>query len=157
MAAIVLEHGGDEDLAVAGLLHDAVEDAGGNETLALIRSKFGDRVANVVNECSDTDEEPKPPWKQRKEAYLAHLAEASTDALLVSAADKLHNSRSILMDLATVGPKLWERFSGGREGTIWYYQSLVDSYGTSDRVPPALMHQIEHTVAAINELAQRDL
>jgi (p)ppGpp synthase/HD superfamily hydrolase len=93
VSALVLEAGGDEDLAIAALLHDAVEDQGGAPTLQIIRRMFGDRVANVVMECSDTDREPKPPWRERKERYLTHLLSASADALLVSMADKLHNAR----------------------------------------------------------------
>ena len=95
VSALVLEAGGDEDLAIAALLHDAVEDQGGPPTLQTIRRMFGDRVADVVMECSDTDREPKPLWRERKEQYLAHLLSASTDALLVSIADKLHNARSV--------------------------------------------------------------
>src|SRR6266853_3455026 len=91
VASLALEHGGDEDVAIAALLHDAVEDQGGRPTLQTIRRMFGDRVATVVMECSDTDREPKPPWRERKERYLAHLPSASADALLVSIADKLHN------------------------------------------------------------------
>lgn len=154
VAAIVLEHGGDEDLAIAGLLHDAAEDAGGRDTLELIRHEFGDRVAKVVDECTDTYETPKPDWRPRKEAYLAHLPDTSTDGLLVSAADKVHNARSILMDLETYGPALFERFNGKQEGTLWYYRALADAYRRSGRVPEALLREIETTVDDICRLAK---
>ena len=125
VTAIVLENGGDEDLAIAALLHDAVEDQGGAETLAEIQRRFGDRVADIVDACSDTDEIPKPPWRERKEAYLAHLQSASPDVLLVSLSDKLHNARSILMNYRALGPALWERFNAGKDGQLWYYRELV--------------------------------
>jgi len=120
VSAIVLEAGGDEDLAIAALLHDAVEDRGGPPTLKTIRRMFGERVANVVMECSDTDREPKPPWRERKEQYLAHLSSASSDALLVSIADKLHNARSVLADYRRHKENLWMRFNFERTGSkIW--------------------------------------
>ena len=154
VAAIVLEHGGDEDLAIAGLLHDAVEDQGGADSLTRIRAEFGDRVADVVDACSDTDQMPKPPWRERKEAYLRHLATADSDTFLVSAADKLHNSRSILMDLRTQGEDVWTRFSGGKDGSLWYYRALADAYRRSGRIPEALLREIETTVDDICRLAK---
>ncbi|MBV8049808.1 MAG: HD domain-containing protein [Acidobacteriaceae bacterium] len=124
VAAIVLEAGGDEDLAIAALLHDAVEDQGGQPTLETIRQKFGDRVAGVVSECSDTDIEPKPPWRARKEAYIEHLATGSADAVLVSLADKLHNARTILADFRAVGDQVWKRFRASKAEVLWYYREL---------------------------------
>ena len=112
VSALVLENGGSEDEAIAGLLHDAVEDQGGPATLELIRQEFGDVVAEMVSALSDTDEIPKPPWGARKEAYLRHLEDATPAVLRVSAADKLHNVRSILRDYAVFGEDLWNRFSG---------------------------------------------
>src|SRR3954453_14188516 len=111
VAGLVLEGGGDEDAAVAALLHDAVEDAGGPPTLAAIRAQFGEHVADVVAACSDTDEEPKPPWRARKQAYLDHLRsdDLPDGALLVSLADKLHNARAIGADLRAHGAALWRR------------------------------------------------
>ena len=131
VAALVIESGCDEDTAIAALLHDAVEDQGGLETLAEIRNRFGDRVAGIVDSCSDAYELPKPPWKGRKEAYLAHLPEATPEARLVSLADKLHNARSILHDLHN-GENIWEKFNGGKEGTLWYYRSLVEIFRNLD-------------------------
>lgn len=125
-AALALEHGGDEDEAIAALLHDAIEDQGGEATRRAIRRRFGARVAAIVDECSDADTVPKPPWRERKENYIAHLAAASPSARLVCACDKLHNARTILADLERHGEALWERFRGGREGTLWYYRAIAD-------------------------------
>ncbi len=107
VAAIVLEDGGDEDEAVAALLHDAVEDQGGKATLQVIRKRFGDRVAGIVAGYTDSDETPKPPWRERKEKYIAHLRHAPHEVLRVSVADKLHNARAILRDLRKHGERLW--------------------------------------------------
>ncbi len=133
VCAIVLENGGDEDQAIAALLHDAMEDQGGAPTLELVRAEFGDRVAGIVKECSDNEGEPKPPWRERKEAYIAHVPELSEDARLVSLADKLHNARSILNDYRREGESLWSRFNGKREGTLWYYGALRDKYAALER------------------------
>jgi (p)ppGpp synthase/HD superfamily hydrolase len=128
VASVVLEAGGDEDLAIAALLHDVVEDCGGAPMLQKVRKQFGARVAKVVEGCTDTDTYPKPPWRERKEQYLEHLKHADADTRLVSAADKLNNVRSILSDYREVGEFVWERFSGGREGTLWYYRALLDEF-----------------------------
>ena len=125
VAALALEYGADEDEAIAAVLHDAVEDQGGRSTLDFINWCFGDRVAAIVQQCSDADVLPKPPWKGRKELYLAHLEDVGPSTLLVSACDKLHNARAILADLRTVGDAIWGRFNGGRDGTLWYYRSLI--------------------------------
>jgi len=128
VAAIALEHGATEDEAMGALLHDAPEDAGGAPILDEIHKRFGPAVSDIVAGCSDTFETPKPPWRHRKEAYIAHLEGASPSVLLVSAADKLHNVRSITSDYREIGEALWARFTGGREGTLWYYRSLADSF-----------------------------
>jgi (p)ppGpp synthase/HD superfamily hydrolase len=128
VAGIVLEAGGDEDLAIAALLHDVVEDCGGVPVLKEIRRRFGKRVAHVVEGCTDSDETPKPPWRQRKEEYLKHLRNADRDTRLVSAADKLHNARSILTDYREIGEQVWERFAGQRAGTLWYYRALAKEF-----------------------------
>jgi (p)ppGpp synthase/HD superfamily hydrolase len=125
VASLVLEDGGDEEQAIAALLHDAPEDQGGRETLEAIRQRFGDRVADIVHGCTDTYETPKPPWRQRKEDYLEHLKIAPVEVRRVSLADKLHNARSILTDLLRSGEDVWERFNGGKDGTLWYYRSLL--------------------------------
>lgn len=134
VTSIVIDDGGSEEEIIAALLHDGPEDAGGEETLARIREEFGDEVAEIVDHLSDTFEDPKPPWKARKELYLAELEVLPVDdfgrkVLRVSLADKLHNVRSIRLDLEGVGEKVWDRFNGGKEGSLWYYQSLSDIYG----------------------------
>jgi (p)ppGpp synthase/HD superfamily hydrolase len=128
VASLVLEAGGDEDLAIAALLHDVVEDCGGAPMLNKVHRQFGSRVAKIVEGCTDTDKYPKPPWRERKEYYLEHLKSADADTRLVSAADKLNNVRSILSDYRKIGESVWERFNGGRDGTLWYYRSLLDEF-----------------------------
>ena len=125
VAGMVAEMGGNEDEIIAALLHDAAEDQGGRETLEVIRRNFGPGVADTVAGCSDTFETPKPPWKSRKEEYIAHLATATQSTLLVSLADKIHNARSIVFDLRQQGPGVFEKFQGAREGTLWYYRSIA--------------------------------
>jgi (p)ppGpp synthase/HD superfamily hydrolase len=131
VSAIVLEHGGTEDQAIAALLHDAAEDHGGQARADAIRAEFGDTVADIVIACSDSlveDAGDKAPWWQRKVAYLDELAEEPVDAALVSAADKLHNARSILADYLVKGDELWSRFNSaaGRGGSLWYYARLAE-------------------------------
>lgn len=128
VASLVLEAGGNEDLAVAALLHDVVEDCGGAPMLKEVRRRFGRRVAEIVAGCTDADSYPKPPWRERKEKYLRRLEKADADTKLVSAADKLNNVRSILSDYRAVGESIWARFNGGREGTLWYYRALLDEF-----------------------------
>lgn len=128
VCALVLEHGGDEEQAIAALLHDAAEDQGGEPTLENIRDRFGERVARLVSDLSDTFESPKPPWRERKQAYLAHLPLADPDSWLISLADKVHNARTILADYDRVGAKIWGRFTERRSGTLWYYRSLVEAF-----------------------------
>lgn len=128
VTAIALENGADEDQAIAALLHDAVEDQGGAERLLDIRTRFGERVAQIVADCTDTDVEPKPPWRERKEAYIAGLADKPITSLEVSLADKTHNAGAINTDLRAEGEVVWERFTGRKEGTLWYYRSLADTF-----------------------------
>jgi (p)ppGpp synthase/HD superfamily hydrolase len=128
VAAIALEHGANEDEAIAAVLHDAVEDQGGAITAQRIHEEFGAKVVDIVLACSDTDVMPKPPWRARKEAYIAHVRSAGPSVRLVSAADKLHNARSLVADYREVGEALWDRFTGGRDGSLWYYRSLVDAF-----------------------------
>lgn len=151
VAALVLEAGGDEDLAIAALLHDAVEDQGGLETLALIREQYGDRVAFVVKSCSDAYTLPKPPWKIRKKEYLAHLRLSTADVRLVSLADKLHNSRCILRDMQVSDESIWDKFKGGKEGTLWYYRSLIDVFEKFER--NFLLDELKRVVNQIEALA----
>jgi len=128
VASLVLEAGGDEDLAIAALLHDVVEDCGGAPMLTEVRRRFGVRVAHVVDGCTDADSYPKPPWRERKEKYIRHMTRADADTRLVSAADKLNNVRSILSDYRAIGESVWSRFNGGREGTLWYYRTLLQVF-----------------------------
>jgi (p)ppGpp synthase/HD superfamily hydrolase len=129
VAGLVINDGGSEAQAIAALLHDAVEDQGGPATLDEIRANFGDEVARIVDECSDTDEKPKPPWLDRKRKYIEHLAEVGDDTLLVSVADKLDNARSMLRDYHSHGPSLWERFNRKNpQDHLWYYGELLKAY-----------------------------
>lgn len=152
VAALVIEAGGDEETAIAALLHDAVEDQGGRPMLERIRARFGQAVAEIVEACSDADVIPKPPWRQRKEAYVAAVAHKSQAALMVSVADKVHNAAAILNDYERIGEQLWPRFTGGRDGTLWYYRALVDAF--QDRAPPLLWQRLEDIVCAIEARAQ---
>lgn len=152
VAATVIEYGGDEDQAIAALLHDAVEDQGGREQLERIRHRFGERVAAIVEACTDSFEqgEHKEEWRQRKEKYLAAIAGKPRDALLVSAADKLHNATAILEDYRVEGEALWPRFKGGRE-SLWYYASLVDAL--RGRADARLHRRLEAAVRELHALA----
>ena len=151
VAAIVGENDGTENEVVAALLHDAPEDRGGKDRLKDIRARYGDEVAKIVDGCTDTYEDPKPEWRPRKEAYLAHVAEAPPSVRLVSAAEKLHNARSILADLRAVGNELWDRFNGGREGTLWYYRALVEAYTGVSSNP--IVEELDRVVREIEALA----
>ena len=150
VASIVGESGGTEDEVVAALLHDAPEDRGGKERLRDIRERFGDEVAEIVVGCTDTYEDPKPEWRPRKEAYVAHVATAPASVRLVSAADKLHNARSILADLRSLGDELWDRFTGGKEGTLWYYRALVEAYAEASANP--VVEELDRVVQEIEAL-----
>lgn len=151
VSGIALEHGADEDEAIAALLHDAVEDCGGTPVLADIRQRFGDRVADIVSACSDTDVTPKPPWQARKEAYLAHLKDAPASVRLVSAADKLHNARAILADYRQIGEALWSRFNASKAQTLWYYRALVEAFDAHGAT--ALVQELDRTVTEIEHRA----
>jgi (p)ppGpp synthase/HD superfamily hydrolase len=131
----VIEYGGDEDMAIAALLHDAVEDQGGLPRLREIRRKFGKRVAHIVDGCTDTYTEPKPPWMDRKRAYVRRVAEESAEVQFVSAADKLSNARETLHDLRVHGDEVFDRFAGKKEGTLWYYRALVEEFGKAGSSP----------------------
>ena len=158
VAALVLEHGGDEDAAISGLLHDAIEDSSdGTATEARIRREFGAEVADTVVGCSDAIAVPgevKAPWRERKERYIRHVHdEASPAVLLVSACDKLHNARSIVADLRASGAAVWGRFSQRDPAEhLWYYQSLADGY--AGRVPEALATELNRVLADMRALAR---
>lgn len=147
VASLVLEAGGDEDLAIAALLHDVVEDCGGAPMLKEVRRHFGKRVAHVVAGCTDSDTYPKPPWRSRKEKYLRHLRNADAGVRLVSAADKVHNARAILTDYREIGEPIWERFQGRRDGTLWYYQELAKEFRR--RKATRLARELERVVGEL--------
>lgn len=151
VAGIVLDYGGTETEALAALLHDAVEDQGGAPTREEIRRRFGEEVAAIVDGCSDTDQTPKPPWQERKSAYLARLPHESAAVRLVSAADKLHNARDVLAAYRALGEAVWGRFKGGRDGTLWYYRALVAVYRQTDTTP-ALIDELDRVVSELERL-----
>jgi len=155
VAALAMEFGADEDEAIAALLHDAVEDAGGKARLTDLRSRFGDRVADIVAGCTDADTTPKPPWRGRKEAYIALLADVSPSARLVSCCDKLHNARSIVTDQRALGDRVWDKFAGGKVGTLWYYTTLLEEYRRLG-VAPHLVDELDRTIGEMLRLAAVD-
>jgi (p)ppGpp synthase/HD superfamily hydrolase len=148
VSALVIEHGGDEDQAIGGLLHDAAEDQGGTKTLEIIRQRFGGVVAEIVADCTDAWTDPKPDWRPRKEAYLEKLPAKPVPSLLVSLADKTHNAEAILFDYRILGDALWERFNGGKDGTRWYYSALAHVF--SDVMPGRLSDRLSRAVAAFS-------
>jgi (p)ppGpp synthase/HD superfamily hydrolase len=154
VASLVLEAGGDEDLAIAALLHDVVEDCGGAPTLNEVRRRFGQRVAGVVQGCTDADRYPKPPWRERKLGYIRRLRSADADTRLVSAADKLNNVRSILTDYREIGQSVWARFQGGRDATVWYYRALCDQF--LRRKPNRLTREFALTVRELEAVAKTE-
>jgi (p)ppGpp synthase/HD superfamily hydrolase len=148
VSALVIEHGGNEDQAIAGLLHDAAEDQGGAATLGEIRAMFGGAVADIVADCTDAWTEPKPPWRARKEAYLDGLPHKPQASLLVSLADKTHNAEAILFDYRVLGDSLWDRFNGAAEGTRWYYGELANCFALA--MPGALSGRLSRAVQAFS-------
>jgi len=155
VSALVLEHGGSEDEAIGALLHDAVEDCG--VTVEELRDRFGAEVAEIVAGCSDSfspDRSAKAPWRERKLAYLAHLATASPSVLLVSVADKVHNARAILADYRVLGESLWSRFNGGRDDILWYYRSLVSEFRKRGH-HPVLVAELVRVVEELESMVPR--
>lgn len=154
VAALVADHGGDEDQVIAALLHDAAEDAGGQAALDAVREQFGERVEAYVDACSDTAEHPKPPWRPRKEAFIAGVAGQPAEVKLIVAADKLHNATCTLRDLRRHGRTTWDKFSGKEEGSLWYYRALSDALGQGWRHPilDELRDVVERLEAATGEL-----
>jgi (p)ppGpp synthase/HD superfamily hydrolase len=153
VAAIALENGVDEDQAIAALLHDAVEDQGGLAQLEAIRARFGEDVATIVADCTDSHEEPKPAWHPRKEAYIASLAHKPARSLAVNLADKTHNASAINADLRAVGGAVWKRFTGGKGGTLWYYRALVTAFRAY--APGVAAERFAREVDEMEELAAR--
>ncbi|MGL5065000.1 MAG: HD domain-containing protein [Microcoleus sp.] len=149
-ASIALEYGATEDEAIAALLHDAIEDCGGPPIREAIRLRFGDIVMEIVEGCTDADTIPKPPWRERKQAYLDRLPQASHSVRLVSAADKLYNARSILKDVRELGDSVWERFKGKKDGTLWYYRSLVAAFYQAESTP--IVEELARTILELEHL-----
>ena len=150
VAALVLEAGGNEDLAIAALLHDVVEDCGGAPVLKQIRRRFGGRVAHIVDGCTDAYTSPKPPWRERKQQYLRRLRREDAETRLVSAADKLYNVRSIVNDYREIGESIWQRFTAQRDAALWYYRSLVKEFR---RTPNRLSRELERAVRDLERIA----
>lgn len=156
VASLVLENGAQSEEEVIGaLLHDAAEDQGGRPRLDDIREQFGEQVGHIVDACTDSYEDPKPPWRERKEAYVAHIrarVERGGDeaALRVSLADKVHNVRAIVADVRESGGDVFARFNGKRDGTLWYYAALVDAFRG---FPNRMVGELERTVAELRRLA----
>lgn len=153
VSALVLESGGTENEAIAALLHDAVEDQGGKPVLAEIDRRFGGAVAKIVRGCSDSYGHPKPPWKVRKQQYLERLKSEESSVLLVSLADKLHNLRDILLTYRRERERTWERFNGGKEGTLWYYGQLVQIF--ADKGHPELAVELSRTFQKLRQLVNQ--
>lgn len=149
----MIEYGGDEDMAIAALLHDAVEDQGGRSRLREIERKFGQRVAHIVDGCTDSYTDPKPPWMARKRAYVARVASESADVRLVSAADKLSNTREVLHDFRAQGASVFQRFQGKQKGTLWYYRALVTQFRKAGNHP--LVEELDRVVTELERLSRR--
>ena len=154
VTSIALEYGANEDEAIAALLHDAGEDAGGAGRIADIRRRFGDKAARIVEGCTDTIETPKPPWRERKEQYVGHLASADASTLLVSASDKIYNARAILRDVRRDGDAAFDRFNGKKDGSLWYYRALVSAFREHRDSKPGLIDELDGVVSEIERLAK---
>lgn len=149
VASIVGAYGGDEEQAIAALLHDVMEDCGvSRDNLA---ARYGERVATIVAACTDTIEQPKPPWRARKEAHIAHVRGQPGEAKLVMAADKLHNAQSILRDLRrpSVGEAVWGRFSADKPDVLWYYGAMAEALGEGWN--HELHGELAHAVERLND------
>jgi GTP pyrophosphokinase len=147
VASIVIDDGGTEDEAIAGLLHDAPEDRGGRERLEDIRARFGDGVAKIIEDCTDSWTTPKAPWAERKKRYAEHARTLDASSLRVSAADKVHNAYAILRDLRNIGDTVWERFNASADDILAYNQSLVRAYRDAGGGP--LVDELDRIVRAI--------
>jgi (p)ppGpp synthase/HD superfamily hydrolase len=154
VVATVLEYGGSEDMGIAALLHDAVEDQGGESRLSDIHNRFGDRVANIVRSCSDSfvkasADQPKEDWLIRKRRYIEHLDTVDQETLLVSLSDKIHNARSILRDLRKpeIGPKVWDRFRNPKGDTLWYYREMANMF--QKRLPGQLADELVEIIIVL--------
>ena len=159
VSSMVIENGGNEDEAIAGLLHDSIEDQahrfGGAALLRdLLRDRFGNRVVEIVDACTDSEANPRPPWRQRKEAFVARLSHIDDSVALVVSCDKLHNASSLLDDLHEMGNRLWDQFNGGKDGSLWYYRSVVKAL-RSARPPLRVINELDRVVSELEQLAKR--
>jgi (p)ppGpp synthase/HD superfamily hydrolase len=151
VASLVLEDGGSETEAIAALLHDTAEDGGGQPTLDEISAQFGEQIAEIVHQCSDTLTSPKPPWRGRKEDHLAKMHIAIPEAQRVVLADKVYNARALLRILRENGPQVWDNFNGGRDGTLWYYRQMHELF--CQQRPGYLAAELGRLILAIESLA----
>ncbi len=153
VAALVLEEGGTEDEAIAALLHDTIEDQGGPIARAAIEFRFGERVTEIVDGCTDAETTPKPPWKKRKRQYIENIPHVSSEVLRVSLADKLHNARSTLRELRRIGNKVWDRFNpeASKDDQLKHYRALVDAFRDAGG-PAVMVDELERVVTEIEEL-----
>ena len=152
--AIALDYGANEYEAIAALLHDAIEDGEPAEAARATVWSFGEEVGRIVEGCTDADTHPKPPWLERKKAYLTRIATDDCSTLLVSASDKLHNARAIVRDLRVVGADVWDRFNHPKDQTLWYYRSLVTAYRSNPAHESALIDELDRTVREMETLAR---
>ena len=149
VAAVVLEYGGTEDEAIAGVLHDVVEDQGGRPRLEDIQARFGPAVANIVERCSEPFEGPQLPWREQKTAYLEKMRDAPPSVVLVAAADKLHNATSLLRDHRQIGGKVWRTFS--KQGTLWFYRDLLKIFEATGH-HPALVGELRDAIRLLGRI-----
>jgi (p)ppGpp synthase/HD superfamily hydrolase len=154
VTGLVIQDGGSEDEAISALLHDAVEDQGGLDRLADIRERYGHVVADIVDECTDSYGDPKPPWRRRKEAYIDSLDGASAGALLVSLADKLDNTRGMIRGYRIRGAEQWSRTGKTAEDVHWYYGTLARRF--CELRPGPLADELTRTVAELDCLLDGD-
>jgi (p)ppGpp synthase/HD superfamily hydrolase len=148
VSGIVLQHGGGEDEAIAALLHDTVEDCGGKPVMVRIRKRFGDNIADLVDGCSETDIQPKPPWRERKDGYIESIKSANPSVRLISCADKIHNASSIISEYRKVGERVWDRFKANKTETLWFYTSIINAMRASGENRPIL----DELVIVVEEL-----
>ncbi len=151
VALLVHEHGGTENQVVAALLHDTVEDCGGLPVLEEIRERFGEAVADMVRAMTDSLDRERESWRERKQRALDTFTTVGASVRLVAVCDKLHNVRSILADYERIGAQIWERFRGGKEGSLWYYRSLLDALHSDGA--PAPFTDLERAVVRLEALA----
>ena len=153
VTALVLEDGGSEDEAIAALLHDAVEDQGGQATREEIKQRFGETVVAIVDGCTESDTIPKPPWRDRKQRYLEQLRQGSPSVRRVALADKLHNARTILLDYRQQGENLWSAFTSDKDGLMWFYLSLLELYQPTD--PSPMVGELRRVVEELEQLVEQ--